>query len=86
MLTSLIYSVLGKNKSSEDRGFPGKVAVKDKGSTVTKPGCLAVALPPNQDGSSSKDTALDSKPKKGIIFEIHSEDGFHIRCESIEGE
>uniref|UniRef100_A0A3Q2Y6S9 Histone-lysine N-methyltransferase n=1 Tax=Hippocampus comes TaxID=109280 RepID=A0A3Q2Y6S9_HIPCM len=76
--------VLGKNKSSEDRGFPGKVAVKDTGSTVTRPGCLAVALPPNQDGSSTKDTALDSKPKKGIIFEIHSEDGFHIRCESIE--
>lgn len=48
-------------------------------------GFLPVALPPDQDGN-SMDSSLDSKPKKGIIFEICSEDGFHIRCESIEGE
>lgn len=43
-----------------------------------------MASPPDQENSSDLD--LDSKPKKGIIFEICSEDGFHIRCESIEGE
>lgn len=43
-----------------------------------------MASPPDQETSSDLD--LDSKPKKGIIFEICSEDGFHIRCESIEGE
>lgn len=58
---------------------------KDKTSTAGGAGSLPVASPPDQDGN-SMDMGLDSKPKKGIIFEICSEDGFHIRCESIEGE
>nr|XP_061797132.1 histone-lysine N-methyltransferase 2A-like [Nerophis lumbriciformis] len=74
-------SVLGKKKNQEDPGFSGKLEVQDKRSPVE--GCLATALPPNLDGS-NKDTGLDCKPKKGIIFEIRSEEGFHIRCESIE--
>lgn len=48
-------------------------------------GPLLVASAPEQGGD-AEDSVLDSKPKKGIIFEIRSEDGFHIRCESIEGE
>lgn len=47
--------------------------------------CLPAALAPGQDVNGSN-MGLDSKPKKGIIFEICSEDGFHIRSESIEGE
>uniref|UniRef100_A0A8C2ZN11 Histone-lysine N-methyltransferase n=1 Tax=Cyclopterus lumpus TaxID=8103 RepID=A0A8C2ZN11_CYCLU len=56
---------------------------KDKPSAAGGAGSLTVPSPPGQDGN-SRDTGLDSKPKKGIIFEICSEDGFHIRCESIE--
>lgn len=63
----------------------GKVVGKDKPSAAGGTGSLPVASPPDQDGN-SKDTSLDSQPKKGIIFEICSEDGFHIRCESIEGQ
>lgn len=59
--------------------------VKDKRSSAGGAVCLPAALLPGQDGSGT-DTGLDSKPKKGIIFEICSEDGFHIRSESIEGE
>lgn len=77
--------MLGKKKASEGPVLPGKVVGKDKASAAGAAGSLAVASPPDQDGN-SRDTGLDSKPKKGIIFEICSEDGFHIRCESIEGE
>lgn len=77
--------MLGKKKTSEGPVLPGKVVGKDKASAAGGAGSLPVALPPDQDGN-SRDTGLDSKPKKGIIFEICSEDGFHIRCESIEGE
>ncbi|XP_035536543.1 histone-lysine N-methyltransferase 2A isoform X2 [Morone saxatilis] len=76
-------SVLGKKKTSEGSVLPGKVIGKDKPSAAGGTGSLPVASPPDQDGN-SRDTGLDSKPKKGIIFEICSEDGFHIRCESIE--
>ncbi|XP_031716498.1 histone-lysine N-methyltransferase 2A isoform X2 [Anarrhichthys ocellatus] len=76
-------SVLGKKKTSESPVLPGKVVGKDKPSADGGAGSLPVASPPDQDGN-SRDTGLDSKPKKGIIFEICSEDGFHIRCESIE--
>lgn len=65
--------------------MPEKVVGKDKGSSAGGTGSLPVALPPDQDGNST-DIGLDGKPKKGIIFEICSEDGFHIRSESIEGE
>ncbi|KAK2847190.1 hypothetical protein Q5P01_010189 [Channa striata] len=74
-------SVLGKKKTSEGSGLLGKVMGKDKPSVAGGAGSLPIASPPNQDGM---DSGLDSKPKKGIIFEICSEDGFHIRCESIE--
>lgn len=64
----------------------GKAVEKDKlPGGAGEPGSLLVASPPDQEGS-GMDLALDGKPKKGIIFEICSEDGFHIRCESIEGE
>lgn len=72
----LFSSVLGKKKTSDGAVLPGK----------DKP-CAAggAASPPGQDGN-SRDGGPDGKPKKGIVFEIRSEDGFHIRCESIEGE
>lgn len=76
--------MLGKKKTSEGPVLPGKVLGKDKASAAGGAGSLPVASPPEQDGN-SRDTGMDSKPKKGIIFEIRSEDGFHIRCESIEG-
>lgn len=76
-------SILGKKKTSEGPVSSGKIAGKDKASAAGAVGSLLVASPPDQDGN-SRDTSLDSKPKKGIIFEICSEDGFHIRCESIE--
>ncbi|XP_069546277.1 histone-lysine N-methyltransferase 2A isoform X1 [Brachyistius frenatus] len=76
-------SMFGKKKSFEGHVLPGKVVGKDKLSATGGAGSLLVASPPDQDGN-SRDTGLDSKPKKGIIFEICSEDGFHIRCESIE--
>ncbi|XP_029303050.1 LOW QUALITY PROTEIN: histone-lysine N-methyltransferase 2A [Cottoperca gobio] len=76
-------SVLCKKKTSEGPVLPGKVVGKDKPSAAGGAASLPVASPPDQDGN-SRDTGLDSKPKKGIIFEICSEDGFHIRCESIE--
>lgn len=77
--------MLGKKKPSEGPISMGKVVGKDKPSATGGADYLPMALPPNQEDG-SKDAGLDSKPKKGIIFEICSEDGFHIRCESIEGE
>lgn len=59
--------------------------VKDKRSTGGDAVCLPAASLPGQDGNGT-DVGQNSKPKKGIIFEICSEDGFHIRSESIEGE
>lgn len=59
--------------------------VKDKRPLGGEAVSLPAPLLPGQDGNST-DAGLDSKPKKGIIFEICSEDGFHIRSESIEGE
>ncbi|XP_045559441.1 histone-lysine N-methyltransferase 2A isoform X1 [Salmo salar] len=61
-----------KSKTSE---FP-----EEKGETAA--GSLLVATP-DQEGS-RRDSSMDSKPKKGLIFEICSDDGFQIRCESIE--
>lgn len=58
---------------------------KEKPPAAGGAGSLPAASPLEQDNN-SKDFGLDSKPKKGIIFEICSEDGFHIRSESIEGE
>uniref|UniRef100_A0A8C7HIF5 Histone-lysine N-methyltransferase n=1 Tax=Oncorhynchus kisutch TaxID=8019 RepID=A0A8C7HIF5_ONCKI len=48
----------------------------------TTAGSLLVASP-DQEGS-CRASSMDSKPKKGLIFEICSDDGFQIRCESIE--
>lgn len=84
-MPQILSSILGKKKTSEGPVSSGKIAGKDKASAAGAVGSLLVASPPDQDGN-SRDTSLDSKPKKGIIFEICSEDGFHIRCESIEGE
>uniref|UniRef100_A0A8C1U1Z9 Histone-lysine N-methyltransferase n=1 Tax=Cyprinus carpio TaxID=7962 RepID=A0A8C1U1Z9_CYPCA len=43
---------------------------------------FSVETPDRRD--SGRDSSLDYKPKKGLIFEICSDDGFQIRCESIE--
>lgn len=45
---------------------------------------FSVETPDQRD--SGRDSSLDYKPKKGLIFEICSDDGFQIRCESIEGK
>ncbi|TNN01866.1 hypothetical protein fugu_011248 [Takifugu bimaculatus] len=74
--------VLGKKKTSEGHVLPANILGNEKGCVAEGAGSLPVASPPDQENSSDLD--LDSKPKKGIIFEICSEDGFHIRCESIE--
>ncbi|KAA0701545.1 Histone-lysine N-methyltransferase 2A [Triplophysa tibetana] len=42
----------------------------------------AVESPDQRD--SGRDSSLDYKPRKGLMFEICSDDGFQIRCESIE--
>uniref|UniRef100_A0A8C1U051 Histone-lysine N-methyltransferase n=1 Tax=Cyprinus carpio TaxID=7962 RepID=A0A8C1U051_CYPCA len=55
--------------------FPGKS--DGKGSNA-----FSVETPDRRD--SGRDSSLDYKPKKGLIFEICSDDGFQIRCESIE--
>lgn len=78
------YSVLGKKKTSEGHVLPASILGNEKGCVAEGAGSLPVASAPDQENSIDLD--LDSKPKKGIIFEICSEDGFHIRCESIEGE
>lgn len=56
----------------------------DKASAAGGAGCLPVAAPPAQEDGGC-DSGVNSRPKKGIIFEICSEDGFHIRSETIEG-
>ncbi|XP_051965681.1 histone-lysine N-methyltransferase 2A isoform X2 [Xyrauchen texanus] len=43
---------------------------------------FSVVTPDPRD--SGRDSSLDYKTKKGLIFEICSDDGFQIRCESIE--
>lgn len=68
----------------EGHVLPENLLGKEKGSVAEGAGSLLLASPPDRENSSDLD--LDSKPKKGIIFEICSEEGFHIRCESIEGE
>ncbi|KAF6736027.1 Histone-lysine N-methyltransferase 2A [Oryzias melastigma] len=76
-------SVLGNKKSPEGTAAPGKPVGKDKACPVGRAVSVPVSLPPNKD-SNAEDPSMDSKPKKGIIFEICSEDGFHIQSESIE--
>lgn len=73
-------SIYSKKKTSEGHG---KIVGRNKVPHSEREKALKVSSPPDQEDN-SKDTILDSKPKKGIIFEISSEDGFHIRSESIE--
>lgn len=85
MCSTLVVSSVLDTKSSETSALTGKTLEKDKAPGGSGgPGPLLVASPPEQ--GDAEDSVLDSKPKKGIIFEIRSEDGFHIRCESIEGK
>lgn len=81
---NMFCSVPGKKKTPDGRVLPANVLGKEKGSAAEGAGPLLPASPPDQENSSDLD--LESKPKKGIVFEICSEEGFHIRCESIEGE
>ncbi|MEQ2224420.1 hypothetical protein ILYODFUR_007245 [Ilyodon furcidens] len=76
-------NVFGKKKTSDGHAMPGKIVGKNKPPAAGEAGTFPAASPPDEDGNST-DSGLDGKPKKGIIFEIYSEDGFHIRCESIE--
>lgn len=46
---------------------------------------MLVASSEQEEGKGSKDFLSHYKPKKGLVFEISSDDGFQIRCESIEG-
>ena len=48
-------------------------------------GIVLVASSEQEDDKGGRDFISDYKPKKGLMFEISSEDGFQIRCESIEG-
>lgn len=85
MVYCSISSLFAKKKTSEGHAIPEKKVEKDRPPAAGEAGSLPAASPPNEDDNST-DSGLDGKPKKGIIFEIHSEDGFHIRCESIEGQ
>ncbi|XP_016128082.1 histone-lysine N-methyltransferase 2A isoform X1 [Sinocyclocheilus grahami] len=63
------------DKKPKTAGLPSKG--DGKGSNA-----FSVETPDQRD--SGRDSSLDYKPKKGLIFEICSDDGFQIRCESIE--
>lgn len=39
-----------------------------------------------QQEQKRKESIAEKKPKKGLVFEISSDDGFQICAESIEGE
>lgn len=39
-----------------------------------------------QQEQKRKESITEKKPKKGLVFEISSDDGFQICAESIEGE
>ncbi|CDQ59252.1 unnamed protein product [Oncorhynchus mykiss] len=69
-------------KSAEPPSLTSKTSEFPEEKSETTAGSLLVASP-DQEGS-RRDSSMDSKPKKGLIFEICSDDGFQIRCESIE--
>ncbi|KAL0973044.1 hypothetical protein UPYG_G00198150 [Umbra pygmaea] len=73
-----IYSA----KSVEPRALTSKTNEFSEEKNKTTAGSLLVATS-DQEGD-QRDSSLESKPKKGLIFEICSDDGFQIRCESIE--
>uniref|UniRef100_A0A8C7TX02 Histone-lysine N-methyltransferase n=1 Tax=Oncorhynchus mykiss TaxID=8022 RepID=A0A8C7TX02_ONCMY len=68
--------------SAEPPSLTSKTSEFPEEKSETTAGSLLVASP-DQEGS-RRDSSMDSKPKKGLIFEICSDDGFQIRCESIE--
>lgn len=49
-----------------------------------EPNALQGATPNQRD--SGQNSTSDYKPKKGLLFEICSDDGFKVCCESIEGK
>ncbi|KAJ7990457.1 hypothetical protein DPEC_G00300510 [Dallia pectoralis] len=69
-------------KSAEPPALTSKTAEFSEEKCKTNAGSVLVAAPDQEDGH--RDSSPDSKPKKGLIFEICSDDGFQIRCESIE--
>ncbi|XP_055752431.1 histone-lysine N-methyltransferase 2A-like isoform X4 [Salvelinus fontinalis] len=69
-------------KSAEPPALTSKTSEFPEEKSKTTAGSLLGATP-DQEGS-CRDSSIDSKPKKGLIFEICSDDGFQIRCESIE--
>lgn len=69
--------------SGEPPALTSKTSEFPEEKSKTTADSLLVATP-DQEGS-CRDSSMDSKPKKGLIFEICSDDGFQIRCESIEG-
>lgn len=48
------------------------------------PTAMLVATSDQKD--SGQNSTSDYKPKKGLLFEICSDDGFKVCCESIEGK
>ncbi|TRZ00388.1 hypothetical protein DNTS_011851, partial [Danionella cerebrum] len=67
-------TVDSEHEKPKNEGLPRK----DDG---TGPKGFSVGTPGRDGGT---DSFLDYEPKKGLMFEICSEDGFQIRCESIE--
>lgn len=61
--------------------FLGSKALEEEESTFSSP--LMFWL---QQEQKRKECLGEKKPKKGLVFEISSDDGFQICAESIEGE
>ncbi|XP_030632215.1 histone-lysine N-methyltransferase 2A [Chanos chanos] len=70
------------HKSVDPHGEKTKTTGQQGQSDGKGPNALLVATPDKENNK--RDSSLDYKPKKGLIFEISSDDGFQVRCESIE--
>ncbi|KAL2085834.1 hypothetical protein ACEWY4_019154 [Coilia grayii] len=76
---SLINQVSIELCDEESKATSSSAQNRGKGS-----GTALVASSEQEDDKGGRDFISDCKPKKGLIFEISSDDGFQIRCESIE--
>nr|XP_055052439.1 histone-lysine N-methyltransferase 2A isoform X1 [Misgurnus anguillicaudatus] len=68
-------TIATRDEKPKTAGLPTKNG--GKGSNA-----FSVETPDQRD--SGRNSSLDYKPKKGLMFEISSDDGFQICCESIE--
>ncbi|XP_072548211.1 histone-lysine N-methyltransferase 2A [Salminus brasiliensis] len=71
-----------RQKAIEPYDEKPKTAGLSDQSSGTGSNALLVTTPDQKDGG--QNTSSDHKPKKGLLFEICSDDGFKICCESIE--